>query len=103
MRILDFKIKNQRLSKNGDFSNIVRGTKNYLKCRFELADADWFGVRKIAVFENGGEESAVELERDNTCEVPNEVTDKSYFKLKLVGVKMGKITLISNKILINQR
>lgn len=103
MRILDFKIKNQRLSKNGDFSNIVRGTKNYLKCRFDMEDADWFGVRKIAVFENGGEECAVALERDNTCEVPNEVTDKSYFKVKLVGVKMGKITLITNKALINQR
>lgn len=49
MRILQFRINGQKLSKDGDFSNLVAGTKGYLKAAFNF-DEDWDGCRKAAVF-----------------------------------------------------
>lgn len=104
MRTLKFKIKDQRLSKDGDFSLIVKGTKNYLRCLFTFDDPNWNGLRKIAVFENRKNgESAVFLERDNSCNVPNEVTDENYFKVKVVGANGSTQQIITNKILISQK
>lgn len=102
MRDLNFEVDGQSLRKVGDFSGIIRGTKNYLKCHFSFEDNDWFGLRKIAVFENQGEPSAVMLERDNTCQVPNEVTDGTYFKVSIVGISGKDKKIITNKELINQ-
>ena len=36
MRELDFLVEGQRLTKNGDFSGIVKGSQQYLKCKFEF-------------------------------------------------------------------
>ena len=40
MRVLNFKVSGQSLSKNGDFSGIVAGTKGYLRLSFDF-DPEW--------------------------------------------------------------
>lgn len=101
MRTLPFMVNGQKLTKNGDFSHIVRGTKGYLECLFKFEGADWMKYKGIAVFESNDNEYAVPIKNDGTCTVPDEVTDESYFKVKVVGVrKNSKIT--STKELIEQ-
>ena len=105
MRILSFTVDGQKLSKNGDFSNIIRGSKGYLKCKFSFNGNDWSKHRVIAVFRvHDNEEYAVLLNHDGTCMVPDEVTDGAYFKMELVGVSSDKtITITTNKELVEQR
>lgn len=102
MRTLQFSVSGQTLTKNGDFSKIVRGSKSYLKCYFVFEGDDWKNHKVAAVFENSnGDEYPVAVNYDGTCEVPNEITDSKYFKLKLVGSK-NEIRITTNKILISQ-
>ena len=101
MRTLNFNIENQSLKKNGDFSGIIRGSKQYLKCLFAFDGDTWNGLRKIAVFENLNGEYAVDLSRDSSCMVPDEVTDGRFFRVKIAGI--GKNTKIfTNKELVCQ-
>lgn len=104
MRTLNFKINGQRLSKDGDFSNIIKGTKGYLKCAFKTDDKDWINCRIIAVFETPNYEDAVVLKADNTCVIPDKITDSDYFRLHVVGTKTGdnNYMIITNKELISQ-
>ena len=101
MRELNFTVDKQKLSKVGNFYNIVKGSKGFLKCRFNFEGTDWMNHKAIAVFESNGEESAVWLNSDMTCMVPDEVTDGSYFKIKMIGVN-DKRRILTNKILISQ-
>lgn len=50
MRILQFKVAGQNLSKDGDFSGIVAGTKGYLYTEYNF-DSEWDGCRKAAGME----------------------------------------------------
>ena len=105
MRELNFTIDKQKLSKSGDFSNIIRGSKGYLKCRFNFEGTDWLNHKLIAVFESNGEEFARKLNIDKTCIVPDEVTDGSYFKVRVVGanLKQSSLSMITtNKLIISQ-
>lgn len=87
MRELKFTVNKQKLSKDGDYSHIVKGSKSYLKCCVTFDDNDWIKYRKIAVFfDDNKKEYARKIEPDGTCNVPDEVTDGSYFKMKIVGV-----------------
>lgn len=101
MRTLQFSVDKQRLTKNGDFSKIVRGSKGYLKCYFIFEDDDWKNHKVAAIFENSNDEYPVAVKHDGTCEVPNEVTDSKYFKIRLVGLK-NETRIITNKILVSQ-
>lgn len=97
MRVLNFKINGQKLEKIGDFSGIIRGSRKYLKCHFDFVDGEWLTMTRIAVFEWGNTEYPVLLKTDNTCLVPDEVTDYSCFKLKIVGVLGGSKKNITNR------
>lgn len=101
MRELDFLVEGQRLTKNGDFSGIVKGSQQYLKCKFEFKGDEWRRYRIAAVFYKGKEDYAVPLELDGTCFVPDELSDVKCIKVKLIGVrKLGRI--ITNIELIEQ-
>ena len=102
MRTLSFKVNGQKLSKDGDFSNIIRGSKRYLQCKFCFEGNDWIRHRLIAVFEANGEEHAVLLRPDKTCLVPDEATDASSIVLTVVGV-LGDEIIVTNNELIEQR
>lgn len=45
MRTLQFKVSGQSLSKDGNFSGIVAGTKGYLWLYFDF-DPEWAGCKK---------------------------------------------------------
>lgn len=49
MRILQFRINGQKLSKDGDFSGLIAGTKGYLYTAYNF-DGEWDGCKKAAVF-----------------------------------------------------
>lgn len=87
MRILQFKVSGQNLSKDGDFSGIVAGTKGYLQTAYNF-DADWDGCKKAAVFLKYDKEYPVPI-MNGKCAVPDEITEHKRWKVYLVGVKDG--------------
>lgn len=101
MRLLNFNVNGQKLSKNGDFSGIVRGTKGYLKCSFNFDGEDWRNCKIAAVFKNRAGEYPVAMSNERIVMIPPEITAEKSFKLWVVGMKDGyKIT--TNKLLISQ-
>ena len=46
MRRLIFAVTGQQLTKHGDFTGIMAGSKGYLRCRFELSDPEWLMAQK---------------------------------------------------------
>lgn len=91
MRILQFKVTGQNLSKDGDFSGIVAGTKGYLYTAYNF-DSEWDGCKKAAVFLRCDKEYPVQIV-NGKCAVPDEITEYKRWKVYLVGVKDGyKIT-----------
>ena len=101
MRILPFILNGQKLSKNGDFSHIIRGTKGYLKCEFDFKGIDWIGYNRICVFNFKNKEYAKKISSNNMCMIPDEITDEKYFKIKVVGIK-GDDVIYSTTELIEQ-
>ena len=85
MRNLNFKVSGQKLSKEGDFENIVVGSKGYLKACFAF-NSEWSGFAKVAVFKsNNSEEVLVKINMAGECLVPDEVTDGAYISIRVVG------------------
>lgn len=70
MRKLMFAVEGQKLSKQGDFSGIMAGSKGYLRCHVQLRDNDWLYAKKVMVF---NDEYAVALNADFECTVPDDV------------------------------
>lgn len=87
MRTLQFTVEGQMLRKDGDFSNIIKGSKGFLKCRFDFLGRDLMDAKIIALFERNKKEYAVPVDIDGTCMVPDEVTDEPCYKLRIVGVR----------------
>lgn len=87
MRTLQFKVAGQSLSKNGDFSSIVAGTKGYLYTEYNF-DSEWDGCKKAAVFSRYNKEYPVPI-MNGKCRVPDEITEYKRWKVYLVGVKDG--------------
>lgn len=102
MRTLYFEIDGQTLRKIDNFSGIIKGSKQYLKCHFAVKDSEWTGMGIVAVFENSDGTYAVAVQKDGSCTVPDEITDGSYFKVSVVGVSGKNKKITTNKELINQ-
>lgn len=76
MRILNFTVENQSLSKKNDFFN-VEGTVGYLYAQFDFLTDDWNGTVKKAIFKNKLVGSKGVLLNDDKCAVPPEVLTKN--------------------------
>lgn len=87
MRTLQFKVTGQNLSKDGDFSGIVAGTKGYLYTEYNF-DSEWDGCRKAAVFSRYDKEYPVPIV-NGKCVVPDEITGYNRWKVYLVEEKAG--------------
>lgn len=87
MRILQFKVTGQNLSKDGDFSSIVAGTRGYLQTAYNF-DGEWDGCKKAAVFCRYEKEYPVPI-MNGKCKVPDEITEYKRWKVYLVGEKAG--------------
>lgn len=87
MRILNFKVSGQNLSKNGDFSGIVAGTKGYLRLSFDF-DPEWSGCKKAVIFSRYDREQALPV-INGGCPVPDEIAQHTRWKVRLIGEKEG--------------
>ena len=88
MRTLVYKVTDQQLSPVGDHSNIVAGSKGYLRARFEFNN-EWDGCTKVASFFNNGIEHASILDTDESCEIPEEALTGTSFEVSVEGRKPG--------------
>ncbi len=84
MRTLQFKVTQQKLKKNGDFSGIVSGTKGYLEAAF-LFSEEWIGMKKVAVFYRYHDKEYPVPIINGKCLVPEEVTGCTSWKVRVVG------------------
>ncbi len=105
MRTLSFKVTGQALSKDAecDFSGIQARSSGYLVASFSF-DNDWDELRKAAEFHksrNDDKAYAVLLGDDNTCFVPDEVTDGKSFYIHVVG-RNDKTRIETNKVRVRQ-
>ena len=89
MRILRFIISGQTVRPDPacDFSNIVKGTKGYLRAEF-LFSPEWNGCRKAAVFTVLRKEYPAPI-INNACDIPAEALTRNEFKVHVVGEKDG--------------
>ena len=53
MALIDFYIRNQKLSKNGPA--VVADSVKYVDCSFTFKTSDWNGLDKWVIFQKGGE------------------------------------------------
>ena len=85
MRILDFIVSGQKISRNlgCDFSEIASGSRGYLYARFHFS-SDWKGCKRVAVFSCRGVEYPTPLV-NNQCEIPAEALLGSTVQLFVVG------------------
>lgn len=85
MRILRYKVQGQNIIRDStcDFSNIVRGTNNYIKLVFEW-DEDWrYKVKVISLRNAEGIETNLVF-KENVV-LPEVVTNGSMFSFVLYG------------------
>lgn len=85
MRILRYKVQGQNIIRDStcDFSNIVRGTNNYIKLVFEF-DEDWrYKVKVISLRNSEGVETNLAF-KENVA-LPEVVTNGSMFSFVLYG------------------
>ena len=101
MRTLNFEVIGQKLTKVGDFSNIIKGSKQYLRCEFSFSGTEWMKHKIVAIFEQDGNEYPVAV-LNSSCMVPDEVSNGAFFKMRLLGVK-DNYRINTNKVLIEQR
>jgi hypothetical protein len=101
VRTLKFSIDKQILTKQGDFTGLVAGSKGYLQAQFSFS-ADWAGHRKVAVFTaNDGTEYNEPIEA-GLCRVPDDVAACASFKVHVVG-RRGDATPRTSRVTIIQR
>lgn len=85
MRILRYKVEGQNVIRDNtcDFSNIVRGTNNYIKLVFEF-DEDWrYKAKVISLRNSEGVETNLAF-KENVV-LPEIVTNGSMFSFVLYG------------------
>ena len=103
MRILEFNVDKQRLSKSPDcdFSGLVAGSVGYLRTKFYFQD-DWDKCStKIARFWIKNQEYAKYLDENNSCDIPSEVTTSKKFEVSVIGAAPG-YQIETNKIPVRQ-
>jgi hypothetical protein len=102
MRLLTFNVDSQCVTKdpNCDFSNIVAGTKNYLRAKFTFSE-EWRDCVKVASFWRGEKEHAVLLNSDGTCDIPPEALIGATFKVSVIG-QTPEYRIPTNKVLVRQ-
>ena len=104
MRTLKFIVEDQivKPDPNCDFSNLVPGSKGYLKAEFSFSK-EWDGYTKVAgFFSPMGREYKPQILKDGkTCVIPAEACAKSQFKIQVLGQK-GVDVLTTNILAVSQ-
>lgn len=85
MRTLNYIVKGQNIIRDSkcDFSNIAKGTHNYIKLVFDF-DGDWRDKAKVIELKScDGEQSVITLQ--NKVVLPEKITKGSVFSFSLYG------------------
>lgn len=104
MRILEFNVEKQRITKKQDcdFSELVAGSIGYLYAEFHFSQNEWSKcTQKVARFWIGDREYAKLLSDSNICEIPPEVLTGKRFSVSVLGVG-NDYQIETNKISIRQ-
>ena len=104
MRILEFNVTKQRLTRKQDcdFSGLVAGSVGYLHAKFYLSENEWCDCsEKIARFWIGEQEHAAFLDQNDSCEIPPEALTGEKFGVSVMGVAPG-YQIETNKIYVRQ-
>ena len=104
MRILEFNVAKQRITKKQDcdFSGLVAGSVGYLHAKFHFSENEWNRCTdKIARFWIGEQEYATLLGDDNACVIPTEVLTGKRFEVSVLGAADG-YRIETNKINVRQ-
>ena len=104
MRILEFNVQKQRLTKkiDCDFSGLVAGSVGYLRAKFYFSDNEWNGCStRVARFWLDGKEHAEILDNNDSCEIPAAVLTGSKFEVSILGAASG-YKIETNKITVRQ-
>lgn len=92
MRILEFSVAKQRLTKKSscDFDGLVAGSVGYLCAKFYFSKDEWNKCAdKIARFWIDETEYAKRLDKDNSCIIPPEVLTGKRFGVSVLGAAPG--------------
>lgn len=102
MRILRFCVSGQKLSRNpeSDFSGIIRGSKGFLECSFNLSK-EWSRCKIAASFWHYDKEIDAVPVIGGNCMIPDSVTDYREFEVSLVGIR-GSYRITTNRARIEQ-
>lgn len=103
MRVLEFIVDGQRLTKNPscDFEGIVPGTEGYLQARF-IFSPDWDGAVKAASFWRGDQECEPQLLKDGqTCMISADALKAKTFGVGIIGRK-GTQIIPTNRVSVTQ-
>lgn len=95
MKFLNFKVKDQDIQKDGDFSRIASGTSGYLYAKFSFSK-EWIGAVKVAEFRKFLQDPVSVPVKNNICEIPAEVLDERRFFVRVVG-KKGNMKIRTNE------
>ena len=105
-RVLFYNVQGQILTEkqNGDYDNIVKGTKNYLYVQFQF-DKVWDGMNKVLEASNEYDfrNSRAVAIRNNTTMIPNEVTDGKEIYIRIHGANKLNQQLCTNTMMIKQK
>lgn len=99
MRTLKFRITGQNIKPDGDFTGIVRGSKGFLKAKFDFSN-EWQGCKKAASFWKYGREYAVPI-IGSECDIPEEALTGICFGVSVTGVGNG-FRITTNKCSVKQ-
>lgn len=104
MRILPFVVNGQKLEKsdNESFESLIRGSTGYLKCSFTF-DESWDGYTKAVEFLSTESSQYFFLNKDNTIDIPSNITSLPYFKVKLIGILDKESKFSTNAVLVKQK
>lgn len=92
MRILEFNVAKQRLTKKRgcDFSGLVAGSVGYLHAKFYFSENEWGECeKKVARFWIDKQEHAKLLDQNNSCVIPPEVLTGKRFEVSVIGAAPG--------------
>lgn len=105
-RVLFYNINGQVLSEKPDvdYSNIIKGTKNYLYVQFQF-DKVWDGMNKVLETSNEHDfrNSRAVAIKNNTAMIPNEVTDQKEIYIRVHGQNKLNQQICTNTIVIKQK
>lgn len=97
MRVLKFKVSGQTLEPIEIPNGIVPGTKGYLRCEFDVSsDSSWAGCTLIAEFN----ESEAMMIRNGRCSIPDNISARSIFKIRLHGIRGKSYRIVTNNVTI---